>query len=175
MLRLVDRRPRAAAVPAPDTALLRGALPRVDAADAYAVPAPDGAPTDPQAWADAVFRRAPAWVAVLLALRQALVGLVGIERGDRSAFDTLRRTDDEVLLRTDAGHLDFRASVLREPGRVVLSTVVRIRGGRGRLYWGVVRHLHPVVVRSMLAAAARRLSPGAPARSTMTGGTAHPG
>ncbi|GAA4694788.1 hypothetical protein GCM10023215_35560 [Pseudonocardia yuanmonensis] len=116
----------------------------------------------------------PAWVVALLALRQALVGLVGIERGDRSAFDTLRRTDDEVLLGTDAGHLDFRVSVLREPGRVVLSTVVRIRGGWGRLYWGVVRHLHPVV-RSMLAAAARRLSQGAPARSTTTGGTEHPG
>ncbi|WP_433505693.1 DUF2867 domain-containing protein [Pseudonocardia halophobica] len=175
VLRRAAERTRATAVPVPDTALLRGVLPRIDAADAYAVPAPDDAPADPQAWADAVFRRVPGWVAALLALRQALVGFVGIERADRSAFDTLRRTDDEVLLGTDAGHLDFRASVLREPGRVVLSTVVRIRGGRGRLYWGVVRHLHPLVVRSMLAAAARRLSSGAPARSMTTGGRAYPG
>ena len=146
------------AVPVPRTALLADALPRVDAADAFAVPAPPGSPTDPQTWADAVFRSPPGWVAALMALRQALVGLVGIERGDRSAFDTLRATDDEVLLGTDAGHLDFRASVLRAEERVVLSTVVRLRNRRGRLYWGVVRHVHPIVVRAMLGRAARRMA-----------------
>jgi hypothetical protein len=68
-------------------AAARGAL-AVDAAGAFAVPAPDGSPTDPQAWADPAFRRAPGWVGALLALRHALVGLVGIERVDRSAFDS---------------------------------------------------------------------------------------
>jgi hypothetical protein len=146
---------RARAVPVPDTALLRAALPRVDASDAYAVPATDH---DPQVWADAVFRDPPAWVVALLGLRQAVVGLVGIRRADRSAFATVARTDDEVLLGTDDTHLDFRASVLREDRRVVLTTVVHVHSGRGRLYWGVVRHVHPVVVKAMLARAARRLA-----------------
>jgi hypothetical protein len=97
-------------------------------------------------------------VAALLGLRQALVGLVGIERADSSVFATLARTDDEVLLGSDAGHLDFRVSVRREPARVVVSTVVRLRNLRGRGYFAVVRPIHPVVVRAMLRRAARRLS-----------------
>lgn len=156
----VQRGPVSArAVAVPDTPLLAGALPRVDWSDAYAVPCGPSDPVDPQLWADAAFRDPPGWVRALLCVRQALVGLVGIERGDVSAFDTLARTADEVLLGTDAGHLDFRASVLREPDRVVLSTVVQVHGLRGRAYCAVVRRVHPSVVRAMLTRAARRLAP----------------
>ncbi|HZG92519.1 MAG TPA: DUF2867 domain-containing protein [Pseudonocardia sp.] len=159
LLRLFDTADiRARAVPVPRGGLLDGALPRVDFADAFAVAARPGAPEDPQAWADAVFRDPPAWVAALMGLRQALVGLVGIRRGDASAFGTRARTADEVLLGTDDGHLDFRASVRREPDRVVLSTVVRLHNRRGRLYFALVRPIHPVIVRGMLVRAARRLS-----------------
>jgi Protein of unknown function (DUF2867) len=155
--------PRALPVEVPETALLAGALPRVDAADAFAITAAPGTSTDPRQWADAVFHSPPGLVVALMALRQALVGFAGIERGDRSTFATVRHTDDEVLVGTDAGHLDFRASVLREERRVVLSTVVRLRNRRGRLYWSVVRHVHPVVVRAMLGRAAQRLSTAATA------------
>jgi len=151
-------RARAEPVPERPGGLLEGALPRVDFADAQAVAIRPGLPDDPQVWADAVFRDPPEWVAALMGLRQALVGLVGIQRGDESAFDTLARTDDEVLLGSDAGHLDFRAVVRREAGRVVLSTVVLLRNRRGRAYFAVVRPIHPVIVRGMLARAARRLS-----------------
>jgi hypothetical protein len=140
------------------TALLAGALPRVDWTDAYAVAALPGTPLDPQAWADAVFREPPRWVVAALGLRELLVGLVGIERAGRSAFDTLARTDDEVLLGADASHLDFRASVRREPDRVVLTTVVQRHNRRGRVYSALVRPVHPTVVRAMLNRAARRLS-----------------
>jgi hypothetical protein len=161
LLRLFDTadiRVREVPVLVPPGGLLDGALPRVDFADAFAVPARPGTPDDPQAWADAVFRDPPAWVAALMGLRQALVGLVGIRRGDASAFATRARTADEVLLGTDDGHLDFRATVRREPDRVVLTTAVRLRNRRGRAYFAVVRPIHPVVVRGMLARAARRLS-----------------
>jgi hypothetical protein len=94
----------------------------------------------------------------LLLLRDSAVGLVGIARGGRSSFDTLARTDEEVLLGTDERHLDFRASVRREPQRVVLTTVVRLHNQRGRGYFALVRRVHPVVVRGMLSRAARRLS-----------------
>jgi hypothetical protein len=142
----------------PTGGLLDGALARVDFADAHAVEARPGTPLDPQVWADAVFRDPPAWVIAALGLRQALVGFVGIARGGTSAFDTLARTDDEVLLGTDDGHLDFRASVRREPDRVVVSTVVTLHNRRGRGYFAIVRLVHPAVVQAMLGRAARRLS-----------------
>ncbi|GAA5126372.1 DUF2867 domain-containing protein [Pseudonocardia adelaidensis] len=150
--------PRARPVGPPHTALLAGALPRVDWTDAHAVTALPGTPSDPQDWADAVFRDPPRWVLAALGLRELLVGLVGIDRAGRRAFDTLARTDDEVLLGTDANHLDFRVSVRREPTRVVLTSVVQLHNRRGRGYSALVRPVHPVVVRAMLNRAARRLS-----------------
>jgi hypothetical protein len=157
MARAVDAE-RARPVPVPVTPLLAGALPRVDFADAHAVVARPGMPADPQVWADAVFRDPPGWVVALLGLREALVGMVGIARSGPSAFATVARTGDEVLLGTDERHLDFRASVLRERDRVVLSTVVTLHGARGRAYFAPVRVLHPVIVRAMLTRAVHRLS-----------------
>jgi hypothetical protein len=140
------------------TPLLTGALPHVDWRDAQAVAALPGTPLDPQAWADAVFRDPPRWVLAALGLRELLVGLVGIHRGGPGAFDTLARTGNEVLLGTDSNHLDFRASVRREPDRVVLTTVVRLHNRRGRVYSALVRPVHPIVVRAMLNRAARRIT-----------------
>lgn len=150
--------PRARETAVPDTPLLAGALPRVDFADAHTVEVFPGAPDDPQRWADAIFFDPPGWVGATLGLRNALVGLVGIARGDAASFATVARAADEVLLGTDERHLDFRASVRREPDRVVLSTVVTLHNRRGRLYFAPVRLLHPVIVRAMLTRAARRLS-----------------
>lgn len=159
-VRLLQRleTPRAREVDVPDTALLATALPRVDWSDAHAVEVFRRAPADPQVWADAVFRDPPRWVTAVLALREAGVGLLGIARARPSTFDTRARTADEVLLGTDEHHLDFRVSVLRAPERVVVSTVVALHNRRGRWYFGLVRHAHPVIVRAMLNRAARRLS-----------------
>ena len=159
-VRLLRRweQPRGAETAVPDTPLLATALSGVDFADAHAVPVHPGAPTDPQVWADAIFRDPPRWVLAVLGVREALVGLVGIARGGSSSFDTVARTADEVLLGTDERHLDFRASVLREPERVVLSTVVTLHNRRGRTYFALVRRVHPIVVQGMLTRAARRLS-----------------
>lgn len=182
-LRIVTS-PRPRAVPLPERArLARTALDRTDLADAWQVPLARGVTTDPQAWADAVFRSPPLWVAALLGLRNALVGLVGIERGDRSAFDTidLAATEDpagggEVLLGTDAGHLDFRASVLVDTDRrvVTLTTVVRVHNRRGRLYMAIVRRAHPPVVRAMLRRALRQLAVVAPGPDHGLAGKARP-
>lgn len=148
---------RARPVPVPDSALLATALPRVDFADAFAVDRRPGTPTDPQVWADALFDL-PRWVAALLGLRDSLVGAVGIARSGPDATATVARRDDELLFGTDEGHLDFRGSVLCEPDRVVLSTVVTLHGALGRAYFAPVRLVHPVAVRAMLGRAAHRLS-----------------
>jgi len=154
-------RPRAVPVPAA-AELAHGAFPRTDFSDAWQVPLPAGVTHDPAEWADATFRGAPRWVAGLLGLRNALVGLIGIERGGRSSFATVARTDDELLLGTDAGHLDFRASLLVGEQTVTLSTVTLIHNSRGRLYMIPVRAIHPAVVRAMLGRAASRLARSAP-------------
>jgi hypothetical protein len=149
---------RAVPVPA-KAALLHAALPHPDLADAFAVRVPPGTDPDPQTWADGIFRNPPPAVAALLHLRNALVAPFGIERGDRSAFNTVARTDREVLLGVDAPHLDFRASILVEPDddgtTVTLSTHATVRSRAGRAYLGLVRLFHPPVVRAMLRRAAR--------------------
>ncbi|GIF16461.1 DUF2867 domain-containing protein [Actinoplanes teichomyceticus] len=147
-------------VPVPENAvLLRAALPHPDLADAFAVRVPPGTSTDPQTWADAIFRNPPPAVVALLRLRNLLVAPFGIERGDRSAFGTVGRGDHEVLLGTDAGHLDFRAAVLTEPDddgtTVTVATHATVHSRAGRAYLAVVRLFHPPVVKAMLRRAAR--------------------
>lgn len=152
------------AVPVPSTLLLTDALAKVTWSDAYAAPLPTGARTcDPQDWADAVFRHPPGWVRILFGLRELAVRAVGIEAGDRHAFDTLDRRREEVLLGVDQRHLSFRASVFIDRDRVVVSTVVAVHNRRGRTYSRLVRQVHPWVVRSLLAGAAQRLT-AAPCR-----------
>jgi hypothetical protein len=156
--RIIGGRPRT--VPVPETPLLATALPRVDFADAYAVRLTPGVTTDPQVWADAIFHDPPTWVVALLGLRQALAGPAGIERGSSSSFATVARDDHEVLLGSDAGHLDFRVSVRVADDQVTATTVVRRHNRRGRLYFALVEPIHPYVVRAMLARAGRRVVAG---------------
>ena len=133
-------------------------LPEVDFVDAFAVRLRPGMPTDPVRWATAIFDSPPNWVRALLAAREAAVGLVGIERGGRSAFALRAHTASAAVVGTDARHLDFRAVVTVEPTRVVLTTVVRLHNRRGRAYFALVRRVHPAVVKAMLTRAATRLS-----------------
>jgi hypothetical protein len=147
----------------PATRLLRHPLPFIDWSDAYAVGIPiDGRRRDPQEWADAVFGAPPPFITrVLFAARELLVRGVGIERGGRHVFNTVSRTEHEVLLGADQAHLGFRASVLVDVDRVVLSTVVELRNRRGRAYFAIVRRLHPLVVRGMLTRAAKKMAASA--------------
>lgn len=157
VLRWVER-PRARAVEVTHTDFLAGALGRVDHSDAFAIERRRGTPDDPHVWAQAIFDDLPAWVAALMGVRDRLVGLVGIDRSTPDPFTVVAQNDNEVLLGTDAGHLDFRASVRREPTQIVLTTVVQLHNRRGRAYFAPVRRIHPVVVRAMLNRAALRLA-----------------
>ncbi|MDN5861611.1 MAG: DUF2867 domain-containing protein, partial [Pseudonocardia sp.] len=119
-------RPRTQATDVRLGGLATGALPRIDFADAFAVDRRPRTTADPQAWSDAIFHDPPTWVQGLMGLRERLVGFVGIERGGSDAFAVLARDGDEVLLGSDAGHLDFRAVVRREAERIVLTTLVQL-------------------------------------------------
>ena len=152
---------RAYAVALPSSPLLARSLPYVDWSDAFAVLVPHGPQRHPQEWADAIFHSPPIWIRALFGVRDLLVPLVGIEPGGSHVFETVSWNTKEVLIGTDEEHLRFRASVLLEPGRVVVSTVVEIRNLRGLAYSALVRRIHPFVVRSMLARAARKMAAAA--------------
>jgi hypothetical protein len=102
----------------------------------------------------------PGWVAALLRLRQALVGMVGIRRAPAGVFDVAEVRGEEALISTDDTHLDFRCGVAFDAGAGLLrvTTAVRLKGWRGRLYFAPVRVLHPLVVHAMMARTIDRLS-----------------
>ncbi|MEU4213264.1 DUF2867 domain-containing protein [Streptomyces sp. NPDC026206] len=141
-VRLLNRlgwdRPVPAGIP-PGAQLLRTAIDWFDEADyrdAYAMDLPPGMPLDPAAWA-------------------------GVLRG----IPVTDRAEREIVFGQDAGHLDFRASILvdADARRVTLSSVVRVHPRwRGRLYWAAVSRVHPFMARLMLRRTHRGLALGAP-------------
>ncbi|WP_171172169.1 DUF2867 domain-containing protein [Streptomyces sp. I05A-00742] len=137
---------RPTAVPLPAGArLAHGAFARPDFADAWRLPLRPGMPRDPRRWEDTL------------------------------PFPVLHRDDTEVVLGKNAPHLDFRASVRVEDDHVTLSTVVRTHNRLGRLYFGLVRHVHPAMARLMLRRAHRRLALAAPAAAARHRTPAGPG
>lgn len=152
------RWPRPRAVPVPPRAAPADAGPG-DLADAYRVELRAGMPADPATWADALTHHSPMWVRAAMALREALVGLVGIERGGSPPLRPIPGgADDEALLGADASHLDVRVSILVHDGAVIASTVARTHNRRGRLYLRAIRPIHSLVVRSLLRRSSRRLA-----------------
>ena len=136
-------------------------IPVPDFVDLFAVPLPHSATTDPEAWAEAIFSAdsSPAWVRFLFRLRDLLVGLIGVKQADQSVFDVRLVEGEEALISADERHLDFRAGVGvdKDLSLVRVTTVVKLHGWRGRLYFTPVKVLHPLIVQAMLRKAARRL------------------
>ncbi|MFF7408472.1 DUF2867 domain-containing protein [Streptomyces lydicus] len=132
--RLRWERPRAVELPAA-ARLAHRAFPRTDFRDAWQMQLLPGMPREPEAWE-------------------------GVLRG--ASFPVVGRAGGEILLGEDARHLDFRASILVADGTVTLGTVVRLHNTAGRLYFALVRHLHPVMARLMLRRIHRRLALAAP-------------
>ncbi|MDH6279747.1 DUF2867 domain-containing protein [Prescottella agglutinans] len=137
-------------------------IPRPDFVDVVAAPLPPGATDDPRVWAQTVFAgdSSPVWIRLAFALRQLLAPLIGVPRGGRDIFAVARVEDGEALISVDDRHLDFRAGVAvdTDAGLVRVTTVVRLKGWRGRVYFAPVRVVHPVVVQSMLSRACATLT-----------------
>lgn len=120
---------RPAGVPVPTNArLLHGAFERPDFTDAWRMPLAPGMPRDPGAWRHV---------------------LPFTERGAEG---------HELMLGEDASHLDFRASVVLDDDSVTLASAVRLHNTRGRLYFAVVRRVHPYMARRALRRAHRRVA-----------------
>jgi coenzyme F420-0:L-glutamate ligase/coenzyme F420-1:gamma-L-glutamate ligase len=137
-------------------------IPRPHFADVVIVPLPAGASSDPLVWAETIFssRSMPKSVLTMLGLRQALVQIIGIPPAPKDTFAVDDVVGEEALIIADDSHLDFRAAVGVDAaaGLVRMTTAVRIKNRRGRLYFAPVRLAHPAVVRSMMLKAARELS-----------------
>ena len=138
------------------------AIPEPDYADVIVVPCRQTATSDPRVWAETVFSRSamPRWVLALMALRQQLVGLVGIPKAPADVFAVSRVAGEEALITAVDRHLDFSCGVAFDAGSHLLrvTTAVRLKGWRGRLYFVPVRVLHPLVLRAMMLRAARVLA-----------------
>ncbi|MFD5102070.1 DUF2867 domain-containing protein [Streptomyces albidochromogenes] len=126
---------RAAAVDIPErAALIRTALDRPAYRDAYRMELLPGMPRDPDGW----------------------TGIL------RDAFPVVAREGGELLMNVDTAGVTARASILVDDRYVTLSTVARADTTRGRLYWGVVRGVHPFMARLMLRRTHRGLALAAP-------------
>jgi Protein of unknown function (DUF2867) len=135
---------------------------RPDHVDVLAVRLPHGAVADPAWWAERVFsaQSLPGWVRALMGLRRLLVPLVGIDPrpGDGDPFAVRRVVGEEALISLEDRHLDFWVAIgVDDQARYLRgTTVVRLKGRRGRLYWSVVRLFHGPVFGAMLRRASRR-------------------
>ncbi|MFF4499496.1 hypothetical protein [Streptomyces sp. NPDC001401] len=125
------RKDRPVAVGFPEGArLIRAALERPDYQDAYAMELRPGMPRDPAAW----------------------TGIL------RDAFPVVAREGGEVLMEVSAGGLDAWASIVVDAEYVVLCSSVQTNAWRSRLYWGVVKRVHPFMARLMMVRTHRRLA-----------------
>jgi hypothetical protein len=126
----------------------------IDASDCFTTVVLPGDPTEPCRWAEQVFGRPPRWVAFLLRLRDAAVRPFGLRTPGRTrpatGFPVLTSDGDELVMGIDDGHLDFRVRITVRDRHVHVMTSVRINNRLGHIYWAVVQHVHPRVVRSML-------------------------
>ncbi|MFT4263967.1 MAG: DUF2867 domain-containing protein [Nocardioides sp.] len=135
-------------------------LPLPDYVDLIAVPRPPGSTPDPATWARTIFGREtmPGVVKGLFGVRQALAPLIGVPTDPDDPFAVREVVGEEALLSYDDRHLDFRCGIGVGDDLVRVTTAVRLHGWRGRVYFGVVRPAHPLVVTAMLRRAATMLS-----------------
>lgn len=149
------------------------ACPDADIIDVQGVRLPSGAPDDARWWLRQVFtfRSAPLPVIALMAVRQATAWVVGASRGRRAddVFAPIADDGHEVMAFEPDRHLDFWAAVAVDDGLLRVTTVVRLHGWRGRLYWLPVGALHGPVLRSMMRRAVARAASADRSRSPLRG------
>jgi hypothetical protein len=148
------------------------ALPAANWADCYEiqVDAPDLSAMDAARMAAGQF---PLWVRLLMRIRNAVTGLVGLKpaithsTGDIEMigiFPVVSKNDREVVLGFDDRHLDFRVVIdVQNSGArhqiVSATTLVNRKILLGRIYITVITPFHKLVVVAMLKGLGRQLSP----------------
>lgn len=91
----------------------------------------------------------PRWAGALLWLRNAIVRPFGLKTGTAKEplFPTCHDTETELVLGLDDRHLDFRIGLIRDQGRIYMSTWVRPHNLWGRAYLRLVMPFHILISR----------------------------
>lgn len=162
-------------VPMPAGSGIATIYPSPHLADAYAIELPQGASRDPEVLARYIFSHQPAWVGVLMGMRDRIVACFGLKTGKQLSalatgeraqgrvgiFKIYSKTDKEILLGEDDRHLDFRVSVLcassptQASAQLTVATVVHCHNLLGRSYLLLISPFHRMVVKAGLKRAAR--------------------
>ena len=157
-------------IPTPAQAEQSAGLPRIDFADCYHGHTPRAGITAMEV-ARAAFDKPPGWVDGLMAVRDGVVGRLGLKTSGNAAesargakagfFPVISEMPNEVVLGLDDKHLDFRiwVSVQGMDGGtdVRMSTLVRLHGWPGRIYLATVMPFHKLLSRHMLRRALKSL------------------
>jgi hypothetical protein len=95
----------------------------------------------------------PGWAMALLRLRNTLVRPLGLKTGTEGApiFPVCHESADEIVLGTDDRHLDFRIGLIRQDGRLYMSTWVHPHNVWGRAYLRLVMPFHILMSRGAVA------------------------
>lgn len=158
-------------VPTPPQALASSGLANGDFSDAYCGHVHRTNITALQV-AQGMFEDPPGWINSLMAVRDGVVGLVGLKtsknlaarerQGKVGIFPVRSNSATELVLGEDDKHLDFRLWVHVEPEgtgcRVTACTVVRTHNRFGRIYLGTIMPFHRLISRQMLSRAITRLN-----------------
>lgn len=135
--------------------------------------------TDVEPWelVAAFFQAVPGWGDHLFALRNRLVGLLGLKTGSQhphnldppyhigqqiSLFRIIALHENEVILGEDDRHLDFFVSLLLVPAadglQLSVTTLVRFNEWIGRIYFTAIQPFHRLIVPIMMRAMAARIN-----------------
>jgi hypothetical protein len=151
--------PRPTAVP--PGSLIAGALPRIDYADAFSTPLPTGMTTAEQLLR-ACFGKPSRSERALFAVRDTFAGAAGLKTAVGPASPSPQRLPlpignviakrrDEILWGLDDKHLNFRSSFIARDGLASVVTVVQLHNRLGRAYFTLIKPIHKLIIRRMLA------------------------
>jgi hypothetical protein len=99
----------------------------------------------------------PGWVLALLALRNGILRPFGLKTGAGPAtpsvgiFPVLKDDGQELVLGLDDRHLNFRIGLIRQDGRLYMSSWVRPHNTFGRAYLALVMPFHILITRGAVA------------------------
>ncbi len=112
-----------------------------------------------------IFSHVPKWIDNLLAFRNKVVGIFGLDTykdakevtldsikvGNKAGiFKIYDIQPQEIIAGEDDSHLNFRVSVIKQNKEAIVSTVVKYNNKMGRLYMTAIMPFHKLVVKAML-------------------------
>ena len=135
-------------------------IPDPDWATTTTVSLPEGLDVPADRFARAVFqaRSVPAWGKALFVAREVAAVALRLPPARRDMLAVREVRDGEAVIDTDDVHLRFVAGIRTEPRLAHVTTAVRFKGLRGRLYFVPVRLVHDPITRAMMRRAVRSLA-----------------